>query len=65
MSAAETAEAPTLSAECTVGKLPDYEYLHDKCRQTKDVPLPHSTGILLQARCRCVCHRYRRTTDAS
>ncbi|WP_369244297.1 hypothetical protein [Streptomyces sp. R41] len=26
--------------------------------QRKDVPLPHSTGILLQRRCGCTCHAY-------
>ncbi|WP_329223213.1 DUF6415 family natural product biosynthesis protein [Streptomyces sp. NBC_01485] len=33
------------------------EDMHAWCRQTKDVPLPHSTGILLVPRCRCSCHR--------
>ena len=47
----------TLSTECTVATLPDYTDMHDRCRQTKDIPLHHSTGILLQARCRCTCHR--------
>lgn len=49
-----------LSAECTVGKRPEYEGMHARCRQTKDIPLPHSTGILLAARCRCACHKESR-----
>lgn len=56
MSGRETTDA-TLSAECTVAKLPDYTDMHGRCRQTKDIPLHHSTGILLQARCTCTCHR--------
>lgn len=50
-------ESATLSAECTVAKRPEYEGLHANCRQTEDVPLPHSTGILLLQRCGCSCHR--------
>jgi hypothetical protein len=46
-----------MSAECTVALRPEYKGMHAKCRQTKDIPLPHSTGILLQARCWCRCHR--------
>ena len=56
MSAPSTADAPNLSAECTVAKHPDYTGMHGRCRQTKDIPLPHGTGILYQARCRCSCH---------
>ncbi|WP_371660673.1 hypothetical protein [Streptomyces sp. NBC_00280] len=56
MSTSETAEAPTLSTECTVGKMPGYGYVHDMCRQIEDVPMPHGRGILLLARCRCTCH---------
>ena len=56
MSTSRTAEAPNLSAECTLAKRPDYTDMHDRCRQTKDIPLHHSTRILLQARCRCTCH---------
>lgn len=56
MSASSTAQAPTLSAECTLAKHPDYPDMHGRCRQTEDVPLPHSTGILLWPRCRCTCH---------
>lgn len=46
-----------MSAECAVALRAEYAGMHAKCRQTKDIPLPHSTGILLQARCRCSCHR--------
>lgn len=46
-----------LSTECTLGRKPGYGDVHAWCRQTKDVPLPHSTGILLVRRCRCTCHR--------
>lgn len=46
-----------LSAECAVGNRSGYEHLHGACRQTKDIPLHHSTRILLQRRCRCSCHR--------
>jgi hypothetical protein len=46
-----------LSAECTLGRQPGYKGVHALCRQTEDVPLPHSTGILLVRRCRCSCHR--------
>lgn len=48
----------TLSAECTVAKLPDYTEMHGWCRQTKDIPVDHSTPrILLQRRCQCACHK--------
>lgn len=50
-------EAPALSAECELAKQPGYEDVHDLCRQTADIPLPHSRGILLQPRCGCGCHR--------
>jgi hypothetical protein len=53
-----TTDTATLSAECTVGKMPGYGYVHDMCRQTKDIPVHHSAPrILLQRRCRCICHR--------
>jgi hypothetical protein len=45
-----------LSAECTLARQRAYTDVHTMCRQTKDVPLPHSTGILLVRRCRCTCH---------
>ncbi|MDX3453764.1 hypothetical protein PV396_17690 [Streptomyces sp. ME02-8801-2C] len=46
-----------LSTECTVGREPGYQNVHAMCRQTRDVSLPHSTGILLIARCTCTCHK--------
>ncbi|MGW3652222.1 hypothetical protein [Streptomyces sp. NPDC000878] len=46
-----------MSAECAVALRPEYKTMHADCRQTEDIPLPHSTGILLRPRCRCVCHR--------
>lgn len=55
-----TTAADTLSAECTLGRQPGYETVHAMCRQTKDVPLPHATGILLVERCRCICHQETR-----
>lgn len=57
VSAATATDDVTLSAECTLGQRPDYRDLHRECRQTKDVPLPHSSGILLVRRCGCACHR--------
>ncbi|WP_405773124.1 hypothetical protein [Streptomyces sp. NBC_01538] len=58
MSSRGTTDTATLSAECTVGQLPDYTDMHDRCRQTKDLPVHHSAPrILLQRRCRCACHR--------
>jgi hypothetical protein len=53
---APVTEDETKSAECTVAMRPGYQSLHGECRQTKDVPLPHSTGILLVKRCTCSCH---------
>lgn len=52
-----TAADVTLSAECTLGQQPGYKDVHRECRQTEDVSLPHSNGILLVARCGCACHR--------
>ncbi len=49
-------DAEFLSAECTVGTRAGFEALHGTCRQAKDVPLPHSTGLLLVRRCPCSCH---------
>ncbi|WP_432192817.1 hypothetical protein [Streptomyces sp. bgisy027] len=55
MSAPTTADE-TLSAECTLARRPDYRGLHKECRQTRDIPLPHSNGLLLVRRCTCTCH---------
>lgn len=55
MTAAPTAQ--NLSVECTLGRQAAYRDVHAQCRQTRDVPLPHSTRILLVARCTCTCHR--------
>ena len=58
MSGSTTSEDSTLSAECEVGNLPDYAQIHDWCRQTKNIPVHHTTPhILIQRRCRCSCHR--------
>jgi hypothetical protein len=48
--------AEEVSPECAVARAHGPANLHDQCSQT-DIPLPHATGILLQARCRCACHR--------
>lgn len=57
MTAAATETSPQ-SAECSLAQRPAYEGLHRECRQTKDIPLPGATGILLQQRCGCSCHVY-------
>lgn len=49
-------DTSALSAECAVAAKEGYEDLHDDCRQTSDIPLPHGGGILLQRRCDCFCH---------
>lgn len=46
----------TRSAECALAAQKGYEGLHLDCRQTEDIPLPHSIGILLVERCSCSCH---------
>lgn len=51
-------ETSPLSAECELAKRPGYKDLHGHCCQTKDIPLPHGGGILLQRRCGCSCHRW-------
>ncbi|WP_432158414.1 hypothetical protein [Streptomyces sp. bgisy153] len=51
-----TETAGARSPACTLAQTRDYEAMHGQCRQTKDIPLPHSTGILLVARCTCSCH---------
>lgn len=45
-----------MSAECAVAQRPECRSMHGWCRQTEDIPLPHGSGIILQARCRCSCH---------
>jgi hypothetical protein len=47
----------TLSVECTLAKQPGYAMVHDQCRQTRDIPLPHSFGVMLIKRCTCKCHK--------
>jgi hypothetical protein len=54
------ADASTMSAECALAQRPDYQGLHDDCRRTVNVPLPHHPGIVLVPRCTCGCHRYNR-----
>ncbi|WP_230885442.1 hypothetical protein [Streptomyces spinoverrucosus] len=49
-------DTAALSAECTLAKRPGYQDLHGECRQTRDIPLPHATRVLLQRRCGCACH---------
>lgn len=56
---APAVDTSAMSAECAVAQQPGYEDLHDQCRQTKDVPLPHGSGLLLARRCGCPCHRER------
>jgi hypothetical protein len=58
---APAVDTDAMSAECAVAQRPGYEGLHDECRQTKDVPLPHGGGILLIRRCACTCHRWGRS----
>ncbi|QIJ62532.1 hypothetical protein [Streptomyces sp. JB150] len=52
-----TDTADGLSAECTLAQRQDYGYMHRDCRRTKDIPLPHSSRVLLVRRCGCSCHR--------
>ncbi|KUO19672.1 hypothetical protein [Streptomyces dysideae] len=55
---ATAADRAPLSAECALAQRPNYQGLHRECRQTSDVPLPHSNGrILLTRSCGCACHR--------
>ncbi|MBW8794845.1 MAG: hypothetical protein JF597_14925 [Streptomyces sp.] len=55
---APTDDTSTMSAECALAHQPGYAKLHQDCRQTRDVPLPHGRGILLIPRCTCSHHRY-------
>jgi hypothetical protein len=52
-------DLPPLSTECTLALRPDYRVLHRECRQTRDIPLPHSRGLLLVPLCGCTCHGRR------
>src|SRR3546814_4636514 len=52
VSAPSTAEAPNLSAECTVAKLPDYPVMHDRFCQPQEIGRAHvctplTTALLL------------------
>jgi len=55
MTALATETLP-LSSECTLAAQPGYADLHRECRQTEDVPLPHTRGIWLIRRCGCPHH---------
>ncbi|MGW4320355.1 hypothetical protein ACWEMW_14340 [Streptomyces sp. NPDC004684] len=55
---AKTEDTSTMSAECALAQQPGYKDLHRQCRQTKDIPLPHSSGLLPVHRCTCPHHRY-------
>ncbi|WP_405948344.1 hypothetical protein OG588_19015 [Streptomyces prunicolor] len=55
---APATDSSAWSAECIVAQRPEYKELHDDCRQTTDIPLPGTTGILLQPRCGCACHPF-------
>lgn len=54
-----TPDTSTMSAECALAQRPEYKDLHRECRQTQDVPLPNSNGLLLV--CRCTCPHHTRT----
>ncbi|MFI6244782.1 hypothetical protein [Streptomyces sp. NPDC051016] len=53
-----------MSTECALAQRPGYSPWHQECRQTKDIPLPHSHGILLVRRCTCPHHHYAPPSDA-
>lgn len=54
---ADLLDTATMSAECALAaRGAGYESLHVACRQTGDIPLPHSRGVLLVRRCTCRCH---------
>lgn len=59
MSGPTATDRPPLSAECTLARQQGYKDVHRECTQTKDVPLPHSLGVLLVRRCGCSCHGRR------
>lgn len=50
-------DTENLSAECVVARTPGYKDLHGQCRQTRDIPVPHSNGVVLVPRCVCSCHK--------
>ncbi len=56
---------PRLSAECALAGRDGYEDLHDACRRTRDVPLPHGGGLVLVPRCTCACHRHGASGERS
>ncbi|MET9386983.1 hypothetical protein ABZY09_39700 [Streptomyces sp. NPDC002928] len=58
-------DTATMSAECALAQRPGYTDLHQACRQTEDVPLPHGDGILLVRRCTCSHHAYNRKPSRS
>ncbi|QES23638.1 hypothetical protein DEJ46_34680 [Streptomyces venezuelae] len=59
MTHALAATTRVLSVECRLGQRQGYEDVHAWCRQTEDVPLPHSDGsILLARKCQCSCHHH-------
>lgn len=64
MSTATADDDVTLSAECALGRERGYGNVHDMCNQTEDIPLPHGGGLLLQRRCGCICHRYRKAAGS-
>lgn len=54
---ADVLDTTTMSAECALAaRGAGYESLHVACRQTQDIPLPYSRGVLLMRRCTCLCH---------
>ncbi len=65
MSGSTATHPSPLTVECTLVLRPEYEGMHAKCRQIKDIPLPHSAGILLLARCRCRCTCHERAEGPS
>ncbi|MFI1370356.1 hypothetical protein [Streptomyces griseochromogenes] len=56
----QTAMDAGRSAECAVARRPEYRGLHVDCLRTKDVPLPHSMGLVLMPRCTWPCHQQSR-----
>ncbi|WP_155060142.1 hypothetical protein [Streptomyces blattellae] len=52
----ERAGTEFMSAECALAQRPEFGTFHGGCRQTRDIPLPYSRGLLLMRRCPCACH---------